>query len=46
MMRLPAQADLCKSFGEAGFRFATAKFEQQALCDHILRDRKRLLDER
>jgi glycosyltransferase involved in cell wall biosynthesis len=46
MMLLPAQADLCQSFGEAGFRFATEKFEQRALCHHILRDRKRLLGER
>lgn len=46
MMHLPAQTDLCKALGEAGFRFATEKFEQQALCHHILCDRKRLLGER
>ena len=38
--------ELCRQFGEAGYRFASENFEQQTLFRHILEDRKRLLGDR
>lgn len=46
MERLAADPELCKQFGQAGFRFASEKFEQKTLFGYILEDRKRLLGER
>ena len=38
--------ELCRKFGEAGYRFASERFEQKTLFGYILEDRKRLLGER
>ena len=46
MAALAADPELCKRFGQAGYCFASEKFEQQTLFGYILEDRKRLLGER
>lgn len=46
METLAADPELCKRFAQAGYRFASEKFEQKTLFGYILEDRKRLLGER
>lgn len=46
MEKLLQDAALCRSFGEAGYTFASENFEQKTLFGYILEDRKRLLGER
>lgn len=36
--------ELRRAFGEAGYEFASGGFEQQKLAEHILEDRKKLLE--
>ncbi len=46
MIKLYSDPDLCLRFGEEGLKYASDRFEQKALFNHILRDRQRLLGER
>lgn len=46
MEALLDDSTLCQRFGQAGFRFASERFEQKKLFAHILEDRKGLLGER
>ena len=44
MLRLYDDAELRQRMGEAAYRFASEHFEQTQLAEHILQDRKRLLE--
>ena len=44
MTKLIADATLRETYGAAGQAFASSKFEQKKLTEHILEDRKKLLE--
>lgn len=44
MIRLYDDGALRQQFGEAAYRFASERFDQKKLAEHILQDRKRLLN--
>lgn len=43
MLRIAEDVQMRQRFGENGYRFASEKFEQTQLIEHILEDRKKLL---